>query len=73
MDFQLSKSYIQLNQLLKQLNIAQSGGEAKIMVQDGMLKVNEETEYRVRRKLYKGVIHYGKGQRADKNIFAKPR
>jgi ribosome-associated protein len=73
MDFQLSKSYIQLNQLLKQLNIVQSGGEAKIMVQDGMLKVNEETEYRVRCKFYKGDIHYGKGQRADKNIFAKPR
>jgi ribosome-associated protein YbcJ (S4-like RNA binding protein) len=35
--------------------------------------VNEETEYRVRCKFYKGDIHYGKGQRADKNIFAKPR
>lgn len=49
--FNLKGEYIELIQLLKLLNIAQSGGEAKMMVEEGLLFVNGEQELRKRRKL----------------------
>ena len=36
--------YIELIKLLKLLHIAQSGGHAKIMVEEGEVKLNGETE-----------------------------
>jgi len=46
--------YIELIKLLKLLHIAQSGGHAKIMVDEGEVKLNGETEYRKRAKLRPG-------------------
>ena len=37
--------YIELIKLLKLLHIAESGGHAKIMVEDGDVKLNGEVEY----------------------------
>lgn len=48
--------YIELIKLLKLKQIAQSGGHAKIMVEDGIVKVNGEVEYRKRNKLRPGDI-----------------
>ncbi len=54
--FQLAEGqeYIQLNNLLKLLQIAQTGGHAKLMIQNNEVKVNNEVETRVRKKLSKG-------------------
>ncbi len=54
-EFKLAEdhSYIQLNNLLKTLQLAQTGGHAKILIQNGEVLVNGELEFRVRRKLYK--------------------
>ena len=43
--------YIELIKLLKLLHIAESGGHAKIMVEDGEVKLNGEVEFRKRAKL----------------------
>lgn len=48
--------YIELIKLLKLLHIAQSGGHAKIMVEDGEVKLNGEVEYRKRAKLRQGDV-----------------
>ncbi len=57
MVFNLNGSeYIELIKLLKLLHIAQSGGHAKIMVEDGEVKLNGEVEYRKRAKLRPGDL-----------------
>ncbi len=48
--------YIELLQLLKFKQIAQTGGHAKIIVEDGMVTVNGEQEFRKRRKLRQGDV-----------------
>lgn len=48
------KTYITLQQFLKHQGIAATGGEAKMMIQNGEVKVNGETETRRGKKLYKG-------------------
>ena len=48
--------FIELIKLLKLLHIAQSGGHAKIMVEEGEVKLNGETEYRKRAKLRPGDL-----------------
>ncbi len=57
-DFKLAKDheYIQLNNLLKTLQLAQTGGHAKILIQNGEVVVNDSVEYRVRKKLYRSDI-----------------
>ncbi|MBI49451.1 MAG: RNA-binding protein [Crocinitomicaceae bacterium] len=49
--FSLTTEYIELLQLLKATSIVMSGGEAKLLVDDGFVCVNGEIEYRRRRKL----------------------
>ena len=49
-----SDEYIKLEQFLKLAQIAMTGGEAKAMIQDGMVKVNGEVETRRGRKLRHG-------------------
>ncbi|HAA31832.1 MAG TPA: RNA-binding protein [Cyanobacteria bacterium UBA8553] len=53
---------IKLDQFLKWVGVAQTGGEAKLMIQGGFVKVNGETEIRRARKLVTGdsVIVQGK-------------
>lgn len=54
MEFTLSnQAYIEMNQLFKLLNLVQSGGEAKIRIQEGEAFVNGQLETRVRKKLVK--------------------
>ncbi|MEH0158741.1 RNA-binding S4 domain-containing protein [Limibacter armeniacum] len=48
------EEYIQLNHLLKIFNLVMSGGEAKIVIREGEVLVNDEVETRVGKKLYKG-------------------
>lgn len=53
-EFQLTTEYIELMKLLKLLRIAQTGGHAKIMIEDGEVIRNGEPEFRKRAKLRKG-------------------
>ncbi len=48
----IDTEFIELQQLLKKENIVGSGGEAKIMIKEGLIKVNGEIETRRGRKLY---------------------
>ncbi len=55
-EFKLTEEYIELVKLLKLLRIAQTGGHAKIIVEEGEVIRNGEPEYRKRAKLVKGDI-----------------
>ncbi len=46
--------FIELNKLLKFIGWVETGGEAKIRIEDGEVEVNGETEYRKRCKLRQG-------------------
>lgn len=51
--------FIQLNNLLKSLQLAQTGGHAKILIQNGEVLVNGTVELRVRKKLYsKDIVEF---------------
>ena len=51
-----SEPYITLTDFLKYHNLVGSGGEAKMVIQDGHVQVNGEVESRRRRKLHAGDI-----------------
>lgn len=50
-EFKLTTEYIELVKLLKLLRIAESGGHAKILVEQGQVFVNNKPEFRKRAKL----------------------
>lgn len=49
-----SMDYIKLDQFLKQMQAVSTGGQAKLIIQDGEVSVNGEVETRRGRKLVKG-------------------
>ena len=54
-DFELEgREFIELNNLLKVTGLCESGGRAKILIADGMVKVDGEVELRKRCKLRNG-------------------
>ena len=50
----LETEYLKLDSFLKAVNAVTSGGEAKILITDGQVKVNGVVETRRGRKLYPG-------------------
>jgi ribosome-associated protein len=55
-EFKLEGDFIPLIQLLKATNLVQTGGEAQIVVTDGLVKYNGEVDYRKRLKVKQGDI-----------------
>jgi len=55
-EFKIEGDYIELIQLLKVLGIAQTGGHAKMIVDDGIVLRNGEKELRKRAKLVAGDV-----------------
>jgi ribosome-associated protein len=53
-EFKLTSEYIELIKLLKLLRIAETGGHAKIIVEDGGVFLNGIQEFRKRAKLRPG-------------------
>lgn len=53
-EFKLTSEYIELIKLLKLLRIAETGGHAKIIVEDGDVYLNGIQEFRKRAKLRPG-------------------
>jgi len=56
MTFEVTQEYIELIKLLKVMALVSSGGEAKMVVEEGMVTLNGDTEYRKRAKLRTGDI-----------------
>ncbi len=50
----IESSYIKLDSFLKAVNAVSSGGEAKILIAEGLVSVNGTIETRRGRKLYPG-------------------
>jgi ribosome-associated protein len=55
-EFSLSSEYIELIKLLKLLNLVESGADAKIAVEEGLVNCNNEIEFRKRKKLRSGDV-----------------
>ncbi|KXG73840.1 RNA-binding S4 domain-containing protein [Thermotalea metallivorans] len=53
-EIKIEGEYIKLSQLLKLANYVQSGGHAKILIQEGLVKVNGITEYQRGKKIKPG-------------------
>ena len=52
----LRDEYIKLGQALKAANLVEDGVEAKLVIQDGLVKVNNQVDIRRGRKLYDGDV-----------------
>lgn len=52
--FKLKNDYIELNKLLKVTGLCATGGMAKIVTDEGLVKVDGEPEFRKRCKIRKG-------------------
>lgn len=55
-EIQICDNFIKLGQALKLAGLVSSGVEAKIIIQDGLVKVNDQVETRRGKKLVKGDI-----------------
>ncbi|PTN10703.1 RNA-binding S4 domain-containing protein [Mangrovibacterium marinum] len=62
-EFELSSEYIELIKLLKRLQLVESGGQAKLVVDEGYVLLNGEVEYRKRAKIRPGDIIEFDGQK----------
>ena len=58
----LRDEYIKLGQALKAANLVEDGVEAKLVIQDGLVKVNNQVDIRRGRKLYDGDVGSFDGQ-----------
>ena len=59
-------SGVTLGQALKASNLVGSGGEAKVLIQGGEVRVNGEVETRRGRKLQRGdVVEVGEDERLE--------
>lgn len=58
----LRDEYIKLGQALKAANLVEDGVEAKLVIQDGLVKVNNQVNIRRGRKLYNGDVVSFDGQ-----------
>ncbi len=52
----LRDEYIKLGQALKAMNLVESGADAKMVIEKGLVKVNGETAFQRGKKLYDGDI-----------------
>lgn len=52
----INTEYIKLDQFLKWANVVNSGAEAKILIQNGKVKVNDKIETQRGKKIIKGDI-----------------
>lgn len=54
MKFELEEDFIELFKLLKVTGVAESGGQAKMLIEEGAVKRNGEVELRKRAKIVSG-------------------
>jgi len=58
----IDTDYIKLDSLLKLANLVMSGGEAKLLIQEGQIQVNGRLETRRGCKLYPGDLVQAAGR-----------
>ncbi len=61
-EFQITGEYIELDKLLKATQLCGTGGEARIVISEGLVTVDGETETRLRRKVRPGMTVVFDGQ-----------
>jgi len=54
-EFEITGEYIELDKLLKAARLCGTGGEARIVISEGLVTVNGETETRLRRTVRPGM------------------
>ncbi len=54
MEIKLREEYIKLGQALKAVGLCESGVDAKLVIKDGLVKVNGQTQTQRGKKLYDG-------------------
>lgn len=62
MEIEIRDEYIKLGQAMKLAGLVSSGIEAKVVIQDGQVKVNGEVDTRRGKKLYSGDIFEYNGE-----------
>jgi ribosome-associated protein len=62
---------LSLDNFLKMCGVAATGGQAKVMIQSGEIKVNGEIETRRRRKLKTGDVVECDGQKFSPDKFIR--
>lgn len=65
MEFAITEEYIELVRLLKAVRLAESGGMAKALVDNGEVRRNGVTEYRKRAKIRVGEVIETAGRRIE--------
>jgi ribosome-associated protein len=61
-EFKITGEYIELDKLLKATQLCGTGGEARIMISEGLVTVDGEKELRLRRKVRPGMVVKYDGQ-----------
>ena len=56
MEIKLGEEFIKLGQAIKAAGLVEDGVEAKYVIQEGLVKVNQEVETRRGRKLVEGDV-----------------
>ena len=56
MEIKLREEFIKLGQAIKAAGLVEDGVEAKYVIQEGLVKVNQEVETRRGRKLVEGNV-----------------
>ncbi len=56
MNIKITTPYIELDSLLKFANLVSSGGEAKIVIKEGLVSVNGEKCTMRKKKIYAGDV-----------------
>ncbi|NCB38903.1 MAG: RNA-binding S4 domain-containing protein [Erysipelotrichia bacterium] len=54
--FELTEDFIELIKLIKFMGLSETGGQAKLLVENGVVTVDGEVESRKRRKIRKGMV-----------------
>lgn len=53
-EVKINTEFIKLDQLIKFAGVVQTGGESKMIIQDGLVRVNGEVELKRGKKIVKG-------------------
>jgi ribosome-associated protein len=61
-EFEITGEYIELDKLLKASRLCGTGGEARIVISEGLVTVDGEVETRLRRKVRPGMTVEFDGQ-----------
>jgi ribosome-associated protein len=62
-EIKIETEFIKLDQLLKLVDVASTGGHAKYLIQEGYIKINGNIEYQRGKKIKPGDILEAEGKK----------